>query len=601
MSENILQIENMNTEILNEVSLCLKKGEVHSIIGLGSSGKRHLIDGFIGKIEIKGDIYYKNEPVQFDLLSLKEKSVDFIYNTSVLYKNFSVAENIAAYNYPLLNYLPLINYKKVNKKGREVLDKLNFDFDCSIKVKNLPIKEQKIINIAKVFMNEPEVIIMHEPTEELDGNYIKLMNEFINEFKDKGGSILYISRQWEEALKITDRISVLFEGRIIGTQQAQEAKENPKRLMDMINGGRVFDRESELKEGKSSKFLDGVYKAAEYLTSKYELEDVLKLLAEHVIEIMNADGCRINLLEETTKEIIDTVNYTKTDNIKAVMKKDVISEILKNNDIYYATVREKGFHLLFENINNVKTVICVPVFIRSLVTGFVQVYYQDIYTYSEKESKYLSTLAREAAIAIENTKLMGKSALLQESHHRIKNNLQYIISLIKLQKDFTDGKSIEDVLANSISRIKSIASVHDLLSKGEFGKSIINAKELINTIIDFLKNDKIKIISELDDIFIAYNRASAIALVINELLNNSIEHAFKDQKLGIIKIVCSRQNDSIYLTVNDNGQGFSDNFDFNQTNSLGLTIIHSIVIKQFRGEINLYNEGGAKIEIILPL
>lgn len=603
MDKPILEIKNMQANIINNLNINLKAGEVHAIIGMEGSGKKELVQGLTGRLRVDGDIIFKNKNIKFGLSPLRDNNIQFVFANPVFFDEISIAENMSANNFPLKRFTPFIDHRQIEKKCNKILDKLNLDLDSKTKVRELSMKEKKFLYIGKSFIEKSEVVIMHEPTANLDGEFIQELNNFIFEYKNHGGSVLYISRQWEEALKIADRISVLSEGKIIGTQKASDAREDPKKLINMIIGGEVFNNNSEL-ENESSKFLNGVYKAAEFLTSKYELTDVLQLLAEHVIDIMKADGCTINLIEESTRKIIDTVNFSKKDNIEAQMKKKVIFQILKGDDIYYASAREKGFYSLFEKANNVKTVICVPVFIRSLVTGFVQVYYDNIYIYSEKQSKYLSTLAREAAIAIENTRLMGRSALLQESHHRIKNNLQYIISLITLQKDFIkeDNKGIEDVLDNSISRIKSIASVHELLSNNELGRSIINVKEIINVIIEFFKNHKAKIISELEDIFIAYEKASAIALIINELINNSLEHAFTGQNNEkIIKVLCKRDQGNIFLTVKDNGVGLPGDFDFERLESLGLTIVHSIVVKQFRGEIDFINDNGTRIKIKLPL
>jgi ribose transport system ATP-binding protein len=126
---------------------------------------------------------------------------------------------------------------------------------------------------------------------------------------------------------------------------------------------------------------------------------------------------------------------------------------------------------------------------------------------------------------------MGRSTLLQESHHRIKNNLQYIISLISLQKDFINKnpKNTDEILTNIICRIKSIAAVHDLLSKDSLGRSIINLHDIFDVIIKFLNSSKIEFKVKIDDIFISYAKASAIALVFNEILSNCIEHAFQNK------------------------------------------------------------------------
>jgi ribose transport system ATP-binding protein len=242
--------------------------------------------------------------------------------------------------------------------------------------------------------------------------------------------------------------------------------------------------------------------------------------------------------------------------------------------------------------------------IRSHVSGIIQLSfsYKKNYNYSEEESIYLSTLAKQAAIAIEDTRLMGRSTLLQESHHRIKNNLQYIISLITLQKDFINNnpqQNMEDILETIISRIKSIAAVHELLSKDSLGRSIINLYDIFNVIINFLNNSKLEIKIDLEDIFISYAKASPIALVFNEILSNCIEHGFDDNS-GIIEISSYHENQNIKLIIKDNGKGLPDNFKIEEQDSLGLSIVYSIIKNQFKGEINLTSNNGTKVEIIIP-
>ena len=217
MKNKILEIENANTNILKNINLNLKKGEVHALIGLSGSGKRHLIQGLIGKMDLNGELTYKNKNLKFNLHSLKDESIDFIFETPVFFDDLSIAENFSANNLPLTRFIPFISNKKVQKKCESILNSLDLDISNDTKVRTLSIKEKKFLYIAKVFNDNPDVIIMYEPSAGLDGEYIHELHNFILDFKKQGGSIIYISKHWEEALKIADRISVLSEGRIVGT------------------------------------------------------------------------------------------------------------------------------------------------------------------------------------------------------------------------------------------------------------------------------------------------------------------------------------------------------------------------------------------------
>ena len=149
--------------------------------------------------------------------------------------------------------------------------------------------------------------------------------------------------------------------------------------------------------------------------------------------------------------------------MEAKLKEKIVLKISQKQEIYYSNHNEKDFISKFEQYNKVKTIICVPALIRSQVTGVIQICYGKLYANSKEETEFLSAFARHAAIAIEDTRLMGRSALLQESHHRIKNNLQSIINIIALQKQIgatSDDNKLNGVLDNIISRIRSIAFVH---------------------------------------------------------------------------------------------------------------------------------------------
>lgn len=609
MGDFLLEIQGLTTINLegfnlNNINLSLFPGEVHAVVGLGGSGKKSLIEAIAGLIDVKGDIFLKGKPLDFKISLLRNKGIEFIFDTPSVVDELTVAENISLNRYPRYR-LPFINFHDVRNNCRQALDIMELDFNYNTRVGKLSTEEKKNLSIARVFFNQPEIIIMHEPTDGLGAKSIQKLYNNIYRYKNKGGSIIYITKQWKDALKVADHVSVLFQGKIQGTISEEDARTSPERLVNMMLGNELYNKDSSgaKVENETKKILNTVFKATEFLTSKYELKDVLKLLAEYTTDFMKADGCTIKLLDEKTSTIIDTVDYSTDNEVFAELKEEVIFKITGNDDIFYVSKHDKNFFKLFKVVKGVETIVAAPVLIRSHVTGIIQVYYRKEYNYSEKEAIYLSTLARQAALAIEDTRLMGRSALLQESHHRIKNNLQYIISLITLQKDFMGehpSRDIGDILNNIIFRIKSIASVHDLLSKDELGRSIINVKEIVNVIINFLNTTRVKMILELDDILISYDKASAIALVINELVSNCLEHAFAGRERGEIKISCCKNSNRIKLMVKDNGKGLPANFNVDKLDSLGLSIVFSIVKHQFRGDIKLSSVNGTQVDISIP-
>ncbi|WBL14684.1 histidine kinase dimerization/phosphoacceptor domain -containing protein [Sutcliffiella sp. NC1] len=607
MSKFLFECRNVTNNspngFINNISLQVGYSEIHALIVKNSSEQKVFIESIKNLLEeqtIPGEILVESKPFH---PSRKSYRIGLLHQKPLLISNFSVAENLNLVNIPTIRFLPFINWRKIKRSSKDILNKLDFEIDHKKKVYNLSDEEKRIVYLASEFLQNPKMMIMHEPMEGLSAKNASKLYNIMKQFKEDGGSILYVTKQWEEALKLADRISILSNGSITDEMLADEAKNDPRRLI--VDSEEYNFKDTEFyNENDTKNVLDAVLKAAEFLTSEYELKDVLMLLAKEVTRIMNADGCSIKLIDENTSSIIDDFEYNENKRIKAQLTKESILKIAKESDIFYVNKKNKEFESMFENIENVKTIICVPVLIRSEVTGIIQISYEQYYVYSKEESKYIAALARHAAIAIEDTRLLGRSTLLQESHHRIKNNLQSIVGLITLQKMFvqkTPDLTIDDLLDSIISRIKSIASVHNLLSKDKLGRSIINVKLIIKEIMELMNsNPDIQIHLDLDDILIPYNKATSIALIINELVMNCYKHAFTDKDSGIIEISCKRMDDYIFLSVQDNGRGFPEDFDITKADSLGLSILNGIVTSDFQGEINFGEKDGSRVEIKLP-
>jgi two-component sensor histidine kinase len=188
--------------------------------------------------------------------------------------------------------------------------------------------------------------------------------------------------------------------------------------------------------------------------------------------------------------------------------------------------------------------------------------------------------------------LHEKEVLLKEVHHRVKNNLNVIISLLSLQsKSFDDPKVIE-VFENSKNRIYSIALVHEQLYQSQTF-SQINFRDYIRQLVSGLfyscsdSAAPIQLTFEVDEIYLNIETAIPCGMIINELVTNAIKYAFPDHRSGEIKIILKANNlRKFYLTIQDNGIGFPPEFDWENASSLGLTLVR-LLMKQLDGTIEL--------------
>jgi two-component sensor histidine kinase len=203
---------------------------------------------------------------------------------------------------------------------------------------------------------------------------------------------------------------------------------------------------------------------------------------------------------------------------------------------------------------------------------------------------------------IENS-LKEKEVMLREIHHRVKNNMQIISSLLKLQSGYIKEKKYKDMFLESQNRIVTMSLVHEKiyqskdLAKIEVGGYI---KELANGLFSSYDIITGKITPKIDveNVSLGINSAIPCGLIINELLSNSLKYAFPDGKSGEVSISLHSIGDGYFeLIVADNGIGIPEDIDFKKTESWGMRMVTILVENQLHGEISLNRDRGTQFQI----
>lgn len=196
---------------------------------------------------------------------------------------------------------------------------------------------------------------------------------------------------------------------------------------------------------------------------------------------------------------------------------------------------------------------------------------------------------------------MEKQALISEVHHRMKNNLQTIASLLRLQARHVESSFAKEALYNAINRILSMAVVHDLLSLQP--KEIISAKELVTKLValnlenTLLPGQTIKTRFDVQDIALNSEKATLVGLALNELIHNAVKHAFPGNRNGEIYVSLQKENLALKMIVEDNGIGLPVDFTLRSSSHLGLRIVENIVTKDLNGEFQITGEKGVRCAI----
>ncbi|UCD14547.1 MAG: PAS domain S-box protein [Thermoplasmatales archaeon] len=197
--------------------------------------------------------------------------------------------------------------------------------------------------------------------------------------------------------------------------------------------------------------------------------------------------------------------------------------------------------------------------------------------------------------------LKEKEVLLREIHHRVKNNLQLINSLLDLQSEQIENKDVVEIFRESQNRIKLMASLHEQLYQSK-DLAKINFDEYIQDLITNLFHsykinpDTITLKINARGIFMNVDTTLACSLMINELVSNSLKHAFPSGRKGEVIVDFNLDGDTYKLVVGDNGVGFPEELDFRNTKTLGLQLVN-IFVQQLKGNIKLDRTSGTKFII----
>jgi PAS domain S-box-containing protein len=200
--------------------------------------------------------------------------------------------------------------------------------------------------------------------------------------------------------------------------------------------------------------------------------------------------------------------------------------------------------------------------------------------------------------------LREKEILLKEIHHRVKNNLQIVSSLLKIQSSYVDDEKVKQLFKESQNRVRSMSLIHQKLYQTK-DLAHIDFREYIDTVSTHLQHsfgileDKVKIIVDVHNISMTIDNAIPAGLIINELITNALKHAFKDGANGeiYINLAYDEFSHEYWLVVRDNGSGIRNDFDINKSGSFGLKLV-STLVGQMGGAIEIISQGGTEFRIM---
>lgn len=355
--------------------------------------------------------------------------------------------------------------------------------------------------------------------------------------------------------------------------------------------------------------LRALAQVSEIVTSPQYLDDILNVVTEMAAKAMDADVCSLFLLDETGEyvQLRAAKRTTSLYHPRPPLKlgEGVIGQVAQTGKMaYVADVGKNGRYVGRDLARDegLVSLLAVPLSVRERTIGVLNCYTTSHVEFSDEQITLFATLANQTALAIENSRLVTNAAVVREMHHRIKNNLQTVAMLMQLQLPDAHRLDTRQVLETNINRIRAIASVHESLSKQGF--KLVDVKDVLTRI---MQTTATNMVSPQQDIRIEVHgealnlpskAATALALVVNELAQNALEHAFVGRPAGLIEISLGTSPDEIIVLVADDGIGLPAALK----HGLGLELSTMLVAQDLHGRMkfNQPEQGGTEISIRLP-
>jgi len=325
-----------------------------------------------------------------------------------------------------------------------------------------------------------------------------------------------------------------------------------------------------------------------------DLNDTLDLITRRTTEVMNVDSCSIYLFNTARDKLMLAASTGL--NQEGIGRYFIpagsgltgwAAEHRETIALADAFTDPRFYRILGSGESRYPSLMSTPLVSRDKVIGAVNVQTETRHVFTQDEKELFGFITELAATALEKAQLVH-AALVQEMHHRVKNNLQTIAMLLRLQLGQNKQLTPQDILHETINRVLSIATVHEILSEAVVDQ--INVLDLIRRVSTSIAGNmvnpaaKVTIAVEGDEVQLPSQRATSLALIANELVQNALEHGIGSQAEGHIRVELVQERRRLNLRVTDNGRGLPAGFNPDTGLGLGLTIVRTTVTEDLQGK-----------------
>lgn len=345
------------------------------------------------------------------------------------------------------------------------------------------------------------------------------------------------------------------------------------------------------------------------VASTLDSSEVLRLIARHTVDLVQAEVAEIYGKRPPVEEQLHLLaRYARQDEPDPKQLDSsviaLVEEVMRSGVATWRQLEAFGHY-----------VYAVPMITARRAAGAICVYLSEPPAEAYEVRGLLNAFSDSAAIALENAELYDEalrgytraSTLLQEMHHRVRNNLQTVAALLSMQARHAANEAWTAPLQEAVARIRSIAIIHDLLSSGDFRDTTIEAiaRHVAEEVSTTMARPGRSIVFEVEpsQVRIPSRQATVLALLINEFLTNAVTHGMGERERGEVMIRARADAGQVTVTIEDDGVGVSEGFDQKKSSGLGLQIAGTLVVADLHGSLAIARrslEGGTIVQVSFP-
>ena len=420
----------------------------------------------------------------------------------------------------------------------------------------------------------------------------------------------------EETLSSLLAVPLTVQGRTIGAMNVQtvvshEFSDDEMELLSLIANlaagalekAALYDRmRQQIRE------LEGLVEVSRTIISPLYLDEMLQVVAEMAARVMGVKAVTLHLLEERgDRLVLRAAHNTSVDAQTAVslaVGEGIVGEIARTaRPVIVPDVRAdpRYRNRAVADAEGLVSLLGVPLVVRDRTVGVLTCHTDAPHEFEEKEVALFSMLANQTALAIENARLVISSAVVREMHHRVKNNLQTVAMLLRLQLGAAGDERTKHILGDAITRILSIAAVHETLGEQPLG--LVDLKEVLERVArhvgDLTPGNGVVVEVTGDPLPLPSRVATSLALAASELVQNAVKHGFAGRDRGRIELTLTAGREEHVLVVADDGIGAPPGRP--GRSGLGLEIVRTLVTQDLGGRFEVvFSPAGSRAVVQFP-